>query len=291
MHEKYLYLPEKYHKTHDICFSLIKQIEEFITNENYQELKSQSVNLTEDEAQKLIDSEITDVLNFLLTIGKKDEFNRIIRNTTIHGLIIDNCYFLQEALSCSTKRRLVVTFSLLRRPFIYNMVIILRLLLEDNFLDKYISGVNLDSEKGGDFDAAKIPKDILDLLQQTDGHLIMNNIGSSFVYEYLFDRTNSESLINLSEKALHPVTTRNAANKTGAMNLNFVFSTPVEYELQWDYLYRILPPLLLFYIDLVDTLVFSHLDREDNDKLIADRLIQRVAIIQDLMPSNNDSTF
>lgn len=275
--EKYLYLPEEFHIKHDACFKLVGQIEEFITNQLYDELRTQAVDLTEKEIS-MLDKHTGDMLDFLVSIDKKDAFDRIIVLHTINALIIDICYFLQEALECSKKKRLVVTFSLLRRPLIYNMVIILRLLFEDSFLEKYISGIDSDSAKRVDFDAAKL-KDISDLLNKSEGKLITNSIKGSQIFELVFDRSSPNSLINMSEKALHPVTTRNNANKTGAMNLNFMFSTNKEYYLQWQYIYNQLPAVLLYFIDLVDTLVFTQIEIADLDKVINERLETRLSFL------------
>lgn len=285
--EKYLYLPEEFHSLHDTCFSLVGQIEEFITNDTYQGLKVQAFDLSEEEMQKQKDFKGS-MLDFLLSINKKDEFDKIITLHTIHGLIIDNCYFLQEALLCSKKMRLVVTFSLLRRPLVFNMVVILRLLFEKNFLEKYISGVDIDSSKKEDFDAARLPKDMLGLLKKADGNLIANSIKSDFIFDSIFNKNNPESLMNMSDRALHPVTTRNKANKTGAMNLNFVFSTYDDYYSQWDYLYHQLPAMLMYYTSLIDTLVFTHLDVDSLDVVLNERLKRRISIMNKSFPIENE---
>lgn len=113
-HESYLYLPEEYWKRHDQCESIIRQIEEFITDEDYKELRIQKFDLG--TGYEIDEDE--NILDFLLRINKVHEHDKIIKTTIVYGLIIDVCYFLQEAISCSKKYRLSVTFSLLRKPFI-----------------------------------------------------------------------------------------------------------------------------------------------------------------------------
>lgn len=284
--DEYLYLPEEFHKTHDTCMSLIKQMEDFITNDIYKELKGLSIPINEKELD-LLKNSTGDIFDFLLDTNKKEEFKRLVINNLIHGLIIDNCYFLQEAFYCSKKMRLTVSFSLFRRPLVFNMVIILRLLFEDNFLEKFINGKELLQNKEIDFDAAKFPLNLKDLLIASKGNLIMNNIPGDFIYDTIYNRNISDSFINMSDKALHPVTTRNPHNKTGAMNLNFIFSTSEDIYAQWNYIYHRMPAILLYYIDLVDTLVFSNLKLNNLSQVLNERLEQRILLTKDCFQSTD----
>ncbi|WP_165043993.1 hypothetical protein [Dysgonomonas sp. ZJ709] len=284
--DKYLYLPEEFHKMHDTCMLLIKQMEDFITDNTYKDLKAFSIPINESE-QTLLNLYNGDIFDFLLEINRKDEFERLVVYNLIYGLIIDNCYFLQEAFNCSSKKRLVVSFSLLRRPLVFNMVIILRLLFEDDFLNKFIRGKELYQNKEIDFDAAKFPHNLKDLLIASKGNLIMNNIPGDVIYDAVYNKNISDSLINMSDKALHPVTTRILNNKTGPMNLNFVFSTPEAIHEQWSYIYHKMPTILLYYIDLVDTLVFSRLKLSNLDQVLSERHRQRLLFTKDCFKSTN----
>lgn len=107
---------------------------------------------------------------------------------------------------------------MLRRPLVDNLKILLRILLDDGFYDNFI-------EKD-DYDPASIKEEELkEMLQATDEIRICKPIKGEFIYEYIYDKNNPSSIVNLSNRAIHPVTTR-PWNKTGAMNCNFMFVTP-----------------------------------------------------------------
>jgi len=93
------------------------------------------------------------------------------------------------------------------------------------------------------------------------------------VYDFIFNQALDDSLVNISNKALHPSTTRNKNNKTEIQNINFVFSTKDSIMSQWDYLYRRLPFLLLYLNEVLEVIMFDHLNLEN--KIYAQRLTER----------------
>lgn len=279
MDDKYLYLPNEFHKLHDACFNLIREIEEFITEDIFQSLQYHAVSLNEEELQQLQNGKV-DILQFLQDADKKEDHNRFVKNYLIYGLIIDNCYYLQEALLCSKKMRLAVTFSLLRRPLVYNMVIFLRLLLEEDFIDNFVSVGNGNEDQI--FDVAKLPKNLKDLLINSQKHLITGSIEGEAIHNLIFDRSNPTSIINMTEKALHPITNRNKMNSTGAMNLNFVFMTQEDIHNLWKQFYSFLIPILMYYVDLIDTVTFAQLKLPKEKEILNNRLLTRIKYLSDI---------
>jgi len=261
----YYFLPEKYQEKHDMCEFLITQIESFITDNAYSELKYHSIQLEENIN---IDKD-EHILDFLLRTKGKEQHDKIILASIIHSTIIDICYFVQEALLTSLKQRLTVTFALLRKPFVYDLVILLRAFFTDDFIDEF----NSDPK----FDATKLAKrDLKELLSISTEHLTTNNVSPSVyinaneLYDFIFNKAKDDSLINITNKALHPSTTYNENNLTGVQNLNFFFSTKADIETQWDYVYRRLPYFLLYMNELIETIMFGFLQFD------TDNLIQRI---------------
>jgi len=263
----YFYLPKKYQKSHNRCELLIRQIEEFILDKSYNELRIFKVSFpTKTRIRKN-----EHIFDYLLRVNRKPEHDAMIRNQLLNSLIIDICYFLQEALSCSKKKRLTVAFALLRKPFIYDLVVILRLMFENGFLDNFNS---LDS-----FDVSSISeKDKKTLIRKSLKYDITNSIKMKDIYDLIFNPSKKDSILNISTKALHLSTTRNKHNKTEIQNLNFIFSTDESIKSQWDYLYRILPLLLLYYVQIIEIYVFSVLKLPDT--LFEKRLIDRLHILK-----------
>ncbi len=75
MMRDYLFLPKKYHRRHDICMSLIGQIEEFITDAKYDRLKKYTFELN---GSLLSKSE--HIFDFLLRTGRQDDHDKIVKH-------------------------------------------------------------------------------------------------------------------------------------------------------------------------------------------------------------------
>jgi hypothetical protein len=154
-------LPKKFHASHSLCSALVDELEAFITEKDFLGLREQTINI--DSEQKPLENE--SVLDYLIGIDERTLHDKCIENSIIHAILIDMIYFLKEALSASTKQRLTVTFALLRKPLVYDLVVLLRLFFTSDFLSRF------NSEAG--FDTTKLPKaDLLELLDLSINTLI-----------------------------------------------------------------------------------------------------------------------
>ena len=258
----FLHLPKEFHRQHKSCEFLLYQIEDFVTAETFKGLRAQTVQF--DKEIDLIEGE--HILDYLLRTDKSDKHDEIITSHILNAVIADSCQFLQIALFASLQQRLTVTFSLIRKPFVYNLLVILRLYLTSDFLEKF--------NKEDSFDTTGISQeDIIELLNATENLLLSKSIKASDLYDFIFNPAFPDSLVNMSNKALHPSTTRNKSNKTEIQNINFVFSTKDSILTQWDYLYRRLPLLLLYLNEILEIFVLDHL-KLDND-IYVERLTER----------------
>lgn len=173
---------------------------------------------------------------------------------------------LQIALFSSLQKRLTVTFSLIRKPFVYNLIVILRLYFTTDFLEKFNNAAK--------FDTAELTNaEKRELLEISERVMLSVSIKGSDIYNIVFNSENPDSIINISNKALHPSTTRNIHNRTEIQNMNFIFSTAESIETQWEFLYSKMPLLLLYLNELLEFIVFDHM-RMDG-KVYSDRLIER----------------
>lgn len=266
----FYYLPKEYHNIHRMCFELVGQVEEFITKEEYKFLQVTTFPLEESELA-VFQKEQVDVWDYLKE-HNPEGFRLQLNKTIILGLLKDFCYFMQESLDCSNKMRLVVSYSLLRRPLVYNLVILLRLLYDDEFYDNF---VNRD-----DYDSAKIDDDILKMyLDNTDRIRFAKNVSGAFIYDCIFKKEDAGSIINLSNRAIHPVTTRKW-NKTGEMNFNFMFMTHEDTKGLWRHYYSYLPAILLFYVELFNNTIFDLFESEIDHELFDKRMEKLVEIMQ-----------
>ena len=258
----FLHLPEKFHQKHKFCEFLLYQIEDFITKDTFGKLRTQIIQF--DKEPILIEGE--HVLDYLKRIGKDDKHDEIITNNILNGVIADICQFLQIALFASLQQRLTVTFALIRKPFVYNLLVILRLYFTDDFLNKFNNEEKFDT-------TGLSQEEIQELLDISENILFTEVIKASDIYDIVFNPSNPDSIINISNKALHPSTTRNKNNLTDLQNINFVFSTLDSLETQWNFLYSKLPLLFLYLNEVLEFIIFDRLKIDDN--IYAERLTER----------------
>jgi len=243
----YAYLPKQYHDYHDTCEFLVGQLETFLLGEAFHELRRQAIELSPD-VEPMEEGEYA--LDYLMRAGRQEEHDQLVMCHTIYGLLSDSCYFIREALDASRKRRLTVAFALLRKPFVYNLPVLLRLYLEEGFLEQF--------NTREDFDATSIPKQfLLELIEASCSMSVSGTLKRDDVYNIIFNREDPHSLINMSNMALHPVTTRHWASMTGAKNLNLMFNTPKSLDSQWGYIYRKLPFLINYMLECTDMIIFG----------------------------------
>lgn len=121
-------------------------------------------------------------------------------------------------------------------------------------------------------------EDILGLLEMSVEVLSTPSIKSGDLYDVIFNPDLPGSIVNFSNKALHPSTTRNKINRTEVQNINFVFSTPEAVNAQWEYLYSRLPLLLLYLNEVLDFAIFDHLKLANS--ILVDRLTERDEFIK-----------
>jgi hypothetical protein len=258
----FIYLPEKFQKRHKSCEFLLYQIEDFIVKDEYGKLRVQ--NLQFNEEPTFLEGE--HILEYLIRAGEHDKHSQIITSNILNAIISDICQFLQIALFASLQKRLTVTFALIRKPFVYNLLVILRLYFTSDFLNRFNN-----EEK---FDTAKLNEDdIQELLKISEEVLFSKSIKAADIYNIVFNPASPDSIKNMSNKALHPSTTQNKINLTEIQNLNFVFSTEKSIETQWDYLYRKLPLLLMYLNEVLEFIIFDHIKLDG--KIYAERLAER----------------
>ena len=273
---KFHFLPEEHRGIHTTCYELIRQIEEFIVGKDYKFLQITSSELSLEDKERL--DECGDLWDFLKKY-KEEQFYTLLNKNLILGLLKDFCYFMQESMDCSNKMRLVISYALLRRPIVDNLKILLRILMDDSFYDNFI-------EKD-DYDPASMkPDELKALLDKTDDMRFTKPITGSFMYECIFEKTNPGSVINLSNRAIHPVTTK-PWNKTGSMNCNFMFTTTADTVELWKHYYTYLPAILLFYSELFNCAVFGLFKDEVNMDLYPKRMEKLAKIMETAFPKKS----
>lgn len=261
---EYYYLPKKYHRTHDYCEFVIFQIEEFITQKKFDELRFQTIKYSPEIGEKLA-AHKGHIFDFLEENELYEDLNKIVACNLLNSLIMETCYFLQEGYLCSLKRRLSVAFTLFRKPFFEILIVHLRLLLEDDFLNRFNNEENFNPTSL----SASEKKGFLEIV-----NVLLNNLYDiSDLYDYLFDKGFGDNIYNIGNTAIHLYTGNNPVIKTEKQNLNFIFSNNDDAQSQWEYIYTIMPMLLTFLADLTELNVMKF--TTVNDKLFNKRIADR----------------
>lgn len=244
---EYYYLPKKYWKKHDYCEFVINQVEQLILDEKFIELKIQTIEFSKDLIDQ-IDVPEKHLFDRLSELGFERELTKVVRTQLVLSLIMETCYFIQESMLCSLKMRMTVCFTLFRKPFLEILIVVMRILNEADFIEKFN---NLEG-----FDPVKTtPQEKKELITKTN-ILLKNNFDSEDLYNYIFDKEFGDSLFNLTNNAIHLYTDRNPISATGQQNLNFIFATHKNIDLMWEYIYSQIPMLLTFLSFSIDLLVF-----------------------------------
>lgn len=210
-------------------------------------------------------------MKYLIRTSQHDKHTQIITSNILNAIISDICQFLQIALLASLQKRLTVTFALIRKPFVYNLLVILRLYFTNDFLNRFNNEEKFDTAKLNEYD-------IQELLKVSEEVLFSKSIKAVDIYNIVFNPASPDSIKNMSNKALHPSTTQNKSNLTEIQNQNFVFSTEKSIETQCDYLYRKLPLLLIYLNEVLEFIVFDYI--KVDGKIYGERLTERADFLK-----------
>ena len=137
--KNYYYLPKEYWKKHDYCEFLIGQVEDLLLNKTFKDFQSLTIDFPDEysELLKEIDNENNHLFDFLEEHNLIDELNHIVLNHLLRALIRETCYSIQESLFCSLKMRMTVTFTLLRKPFLEILIVLMKMLNDENFIQDF----------------------------------------------------------------------------------------------------------------------------------------------------------
>ena len=177
------------------------------------------------------------------------------------ALLSDFLHFVYEALQCSRKGKLTVTYALLRKPLKDNLFLLEWLLARPkDFLIRFEGETpkrfKMDSQISADEQVLIIGEAVA-----------LTSYGSAFPAEFLHElRFRKDSPIGMEpawQKANHLVTSFRFL-QTEACNFNFVFSDDDARRSQWEGLYLILPILLFHAVQVVEALFANFARRKDS---------------------------
>ncbi|WP_142627879.1 MULTISPECIES: hypothetical protein [Rhizobium/Agrobacterium group] len=161
------------------------------------------------------------------------------------GLIADTMHFIYEALTAFEKRKFNVAYALLRKPLTENLIIISKLIQNDDALIKSFADGSLQTKQVMQID----PKDCVSLFDGVIKDLYLQDFATGdLIYKIIFDKKTPNGLQLNMQKSMHLITTRHPALATPKFGLNRIF----HYEHGDDNynVYNTLPILLFFILQI-----------------------------------------
>lgn len=245
-------LPEYLDQAHDLCFLNHDILVELLRSGEEERVFFRTIEFSDDQDRKLLE-DLDDIFEWLDRTGRVSERNKVLRQTVFPALLSDFLHFIYEALNCSKKAKLAVTYSLIRKP-IQESLFLFEVMANnlDGFCNYLIDNpLRLRARHAGGTEVHKnrISK-------------VLTNIGESdrFNAEYLaqlrYEKTD-DGFDGSCNTATH-LFTQHEAIKTDNMNINFIFIFSDDYSriTQWYFLYSRLPYILCYSRTLIEN-VFS----------------------------------
>jgi len=256
------FLPQKYKELHNLCFYLHDIIVEVVKEGEKKKLFHTLYNIKKiSDVQAIKDND--DILEWLYKNDYKEEFNSIIIKQVLIATISDYCHYIYEALQCSEKSKLAITYTLLRKPLKDNLLFFEWILASRNeFLEKFQKDSNYYA-----IDKIDLTKKKMFIKHSVSKIKYSKTFNADFIYNIRYSKKTNYSLERLWNIANHIVTT-SKYYKTESLNLNFVFSGPDSQESQWNYLYSVLPYLLFYTIEVIQVVLDQEIGKNKFEVLI-----------------------
>ncbi len=258
------HLPEQFQPIHDYCLFIHGQLSQIVNVGTETKLFWETFKLENEAQVRAIEGKSgEEFCQWMEKNGYEDVMQGVACKSIYAMLLADFCDFAFEALNCSEKGKLTVSFALLRKPF-QETLFFLEWLFADptEFMGRFMSkglpfaaGAKLlERKKLLIFEVAKKIRSKIELIPVFD---------PEFIYELRYDSNFSYSLDPVFQKATHLITTV-SLYKTEEQNFNFIFSNMDDKESQWEGFYTLVP-ILMFHTLLVAVCLLNEITTEAPD--------------------------
>lgn len=224
--EKLYALPARNMREHEFCFYLHDMMAHLLVEVEALQVRSAHFELS-GEVQHAAAAGTEHVLEYLLRSKDRPRAARLMLNHVLVALTSDYLHFLYEGLVALSKRKFVVAFSLLRKPFKENLLHISWMLgdSEDYFL-KFEEAPSVSMESRTTDRARRIAI----IRKALESCVLSEAFDAPLIESFIYDKDDLRGLAALFDKATHLVTGARAI-RTEPMNLNFVFKNPADNDL------------------------------------------------------------
>ena len=239
------FLPERFQFSHDFAMYLHDYIASILV---YGETNKLFV--TNFKVEDNYPDNDKHIFEWLETHNRPDILGEVLLKAIFPALLSDFCHFIYEALTCSRKGKLTVSYALLRKPLRESLHYLEWLLADpEDFLNTLY---NEESKALSRFsNSNRIKKIINDAISKCPNSKLFS---AEHIYRLRFDKTASFGFDGMCNRAIHLITTK-VPIATERRNLNFIFSNNDARESQWELIYGQLPYLLFYASNVIDVLI------------------------------------
>jgi len=264
---------------HDILALLVVDLEK-------RGLLQAALSVSPEEAAQLEPLNGEALWSWLVQTGRDEVVADLTYRQLTAALCADACHFLIESLLACGKGKTAVAYSLLRKPFKENLLLLEWLAADPGDFLAVFNGTTSYPYAPNRLPEARRRQIIREAADATDPSQWFDH---EFMYDVRYSKTKPYGLEQLWTKSTHLVTTvKSLATEPG--NLNFVFSTPSAIEEQWEFYYTIVP-MLTAYLLAVAEAVASRFVEWDEEKRGFQRVLRTIALLRSVQAiSGNDSS-
>jgi hypothetical protein len=251
------FLPDQYYFSHKYSLCLNEYLANLIVFGEQNKVYSVPIHFKDkrhDEEVSQLRLKGKEIALWLEKNGYRDELEKMMLRTLYPALLWDLHQFVAEALECSEKARLTVTYALLRKPFRDDLFYLEWLLAKPRdfivtFQDNNPTEYSLDKMLRED-KVRGIVKEAVSKTAKKD------SVDPDVIYDMRYNKIVEYSFDAMWNKALHLITTAKT-HSTEHRNMNFIFSDDEDRAYQWRHIYSFLPVALDYAVDVAESLMYT----------------------------------
>jgi len=253
-------LPKEYHFANNICAHLYDHITEILTDSYYSEMHSTAIVFGEDEElKKRFNDKKEHALDILKSSNRNDELEIVLTKHIVMSIISDMVNFIYESIIIAQKGKMSVAFSLVRKPFTDQLLILEQILVDrKDFINRFFHQGNPEN-----YDPSSNKMNKKEIIKNALSKLRLSVFDPELIFELRYDKSKEMGINWISNHALH-VVTNDKNYKTKDQNLNFVFSGQKEMKTYWDHYFLTIPILLTYTASVVDKIIFEIVKNKDD---------------------------
>lgn len=243
-------LPKKYHNKQSLMYYQYDILIDML-------IKATEYNLADTQLQgDLLDEleENEDIIDFLIKRQRHKEVAKIFKPHLFFSILVDFTDFILESLRCVEKGKVIVAFSLSRKPLQDNLFYLCWLLTDPEGLTNKILEEDSSSYDISEF-RRKNKEELFRVFEETCNTLSTQHeidpghYDAKILYDLIYEKSSPYGMSSVWDQSVHLVTT-NKHYKTTPGNINFLFSHKENLLEFTDYYFQKMPILLDFCLEV-----------------------------------------